>query len=75
MKKTKTSKNNKDEMRSENDLSGKTGVRGKYYQEYRRGHTVRIHKANGTLATQHFTLQEGHAGAGCQEIFPKLRVA
>ena len=59
MKKTKTSKNNKDEMRSENDLSGKTGVRGKYYQEYRRGHTVRIHKANGTLATQHFTLQEG----------------
>ena len=59
MKKTKTSKNNKDEMRSEYDLSGKTGVRGKYYKEYRRGHTVRIHKANGTLATQHFTLQEG----------------
>ncbi len=59
MKKTKTSKNKKVEMRSEYDFAGKTGVRGKYYQDYRRGHTVRIHKANGTVATQHFTLQEG----------------
>ena len=59
MKKTKTSKNNEDEMRSEYDFSGKTGVRGKYYEAYRRGHTVRIHKANGTVTTQHFTLQDG----------------
>ena len=59
MKKTKTSKNKQDEMRSEYDFSGKKGVRGKYYRDYRRGHTVRIHKANGTVATQHFTLQEG----------------
>lgn len=59
MKKTKTNKNKKDEMRSEYDFAGKTGVRGKYYQAYRRGHSVRIQKANGTVATQHFTLQEG----------------
>ena len=59
MKKTKTSKNKRDEMRSEYDFSGKKGVRGKYYRDYRRGHTVRIHKANGTVATQHFTLQDG----------------
>ena len=58
MKKTNTSKNKKEEMRSEYDFSGKTGVRGKYYQDYS-GHTVRIHKANGTVTTQHFTLQEG----------------
>jgi len=59
MKKTKTSKNKEAEMQSEYDFAGKTGVRGKYYQAYRRGHSVRIHKANGTVATQHFTLQEG----------------
>ena len=59
MKKTKSSTDKKDEMRSEYDFAGKTGVRGKYYQDYRRGHTVRIHKADGTVATQHFTLQEG----------------
>lgn len=59
MKKTKTSKNNEDEMRSEYDFSGKTGVRGKYYEAYRRGHTVRIHNAIGQVTTQHFTLQDG----------------
>src|SRR5207244_13130079 len=59
MKKTKSNKNKGDEMRSEYDFSGKKGVRGKYYRDYRRGDSVRIHKANGTVATQHFTLQEG----------------
>lgn len=59
MTKAKTNKNSEDEMRSEYDFSGKTGVRGKYYEAYRRGHTVRIHNAIGQVTTQHFTLQDG----------------
>jgi hypothetical protein len=37
----------------------KNGVRGKYYKAYRQGHTVRIHKANGTTVVQHFALEDG----------------
>jgi len=37
----------------------KGGVRGKYYKAYRTGHTVKIHKANGTIAVQHFQLEDG----------------
>jgi hypothetical protein len=33
------------------------GVRGKYYQSYRAGHTVKIHKSNGTTTVQYFTLE------------------
>jgi hypothetical protein len=32
----------------------KEGVRGKYYKAYRQGHTVKIHKADGTTTVQHF---------------------
>ena len=46
-----------DEMRDEYDFSD--GVRGKHYKAYRRGHTVRIHKKNGTVAVQYFTQEEG----------------
>jgi len=46
-------------MLPEYDLTGKKGVRGKYYQAYRRGHTVRIGKEDGTVSVQHFTLEEG----------------
>lgn len=47
-------------MRPEYDfttLSG--GVRGKYYKAYREGHTVKIHKANGTVEVHYFTLEDG----------------
>lgn len=37
----------------------KDGVRGKHYKAYRQGHTVKIHKADGTTAIQHFTLEDG----------------
>jgi hypothetical protein len=47
------------EMLPEYDFTGKKGVRGKYYQAYRRGHTVRIHQEDGTVSVQYFTLQEG----------------
>ena len=35
------------------------GVRGKHYQAYQRGHTVRIRKRDGTTVVQHFKLEEG----------------
>src|SRR5437879_8848016 len=60
MKKEKTSKARQqadDEMRPEYDFRG--GVRGKHYQAYRRGHTVTIHKTDGSTIVQHFTLEDG----------------
>ena len=41
----------------EYDFTG--GIRGKHYQEYRQGHTVTIHQADGTTVVEHFTMAEG----------------
>jgi len=50
----------RDDMRPEYDFkSMKGGVRGKYYKAYRAGHTVKIHKADGTTIVQHFQLEDG----------------
>lgn len=49
----------KDEVAREYDLQGKKGVRGKYYQAYREGHTVRVYEADGTAQVRYFTLAEG----------------
>jgi hypothetical protein len=35
------------------------GVRGKYYQDYRAGHTVKIHHEDGTTIVQHFDPKDG----------------
>ena len=35
------------------------GVRGKYAEAYRKGHTVKIHNADGTITVRHFTLEDG----------------
>jgi len=45
----KTSKNIKevDGMRDEYDFSG--GVRGKHFEAYRKGHTVKINKRDGSI--------------------------
>lgn len=40
--------NDKDEMRVEYDFSGKKGVRGKYYEAMRKGHTTIIHRSDGS---------------------------
>ena len=37
----------------------KGGIRGKHYEAYRKGHTIRVHKADGQLVEQHFTLEDG----------------
>lgn len=47
------------EMLPEYDFTGKKGVRGKYYQAYRQGHTVKILQEDGTVSTQYFTLEDG----------------
>ncbi len=46
-------------MLPEYDLAGKQGVRGKYYQAYRQGHSVRVSHEDGTVSIQHFTLEDG----------------
>ena len=48
------------DMRPEYDFKNMAGgVRGKYYKSYRAGHTVKIHKADGTAIVQHFKLEDG----------------
>lgn len=46
-----------DDMLPEYDFRG--GVRGKHYQAYREGHTVKIHKEDGTTVIQYFKLEDG----------------
>ena len=50
-------KNASDEMLPEYDFS--KGTRGKHAKQYQRGHSVKIHKTNGTTAVQHYKLEEG----------------
>jgi hypothetical protein len=47
------------EMLPEYDFRGKQGVRGKYYQAYWQGHTVKVTQEDGTVTTQYFTLEDG----------------
>ena len=63
---------NKDEMLAEYDFTEKKGIRGKYYEAYRKGHTVRIQNEDGTINIQHFTLQDGAVmlDADVQKVFP-----
>lgn len=37
----------------------KGGIRGKHYKAYREGHTVKIHKTDGTTDVQYFKLEDG----------------
>jgi hypothetical protein len=56
-------------MKKEYDFKKmKGGVRGKYYKAYRAGHTVIIHKTDGTTIVQHFRLADGAV-----ILEPKLR--
>ena len=59
-------------MLPEYDFTGKKGVRGKYYQAYRRGHTVKIRHENGSVSIQYFTLKEGAVmlESDVREYFP-----
>ncbi len=62
-----------DDMCPEYDFTSMAGgARGKYYKAYRAGHTVKIHKADGTTTVQYFTLEEGAVmlEPDVQEYFP-----
>ncbi len=57
---SKPTKIEDDEIRAEYDFSHMAGgVRGKYYQAYRAGHTVKIERLDGTTTIQYFTLEDG----------------
>jgi len=47
------------DMLPEYDFTGKKGVRGKYFQASQKGHTVKITEEDGSVTTQHFTLEDG----------------
>ncbi len=47
------------DMLPEYDFSNKKGVRGKYHQVYKKGHTVRITNEDGTVTVTRFELEEG----------------
>lgn len=47
------------EMLPEYNFSGKKGVRGKYYEAYRQGHTVKVYQDDGTVDVKYFTLEDG----------------
>jgi hypothetical protein len=46
-----------DDMLPEYDFKG--GIRGKHYKEYRKGHTLTIHKTDGTTVVQHVKPEDG----------------
>jgi len=48
-----------DDMLPEYDFSGKTGVRGKYYQAMRNGYTIQMDRRDGTTLVQHIVKPEG----------------
>jgi hypothetical protein len=58
------------EMRTEYDFSG--GVRGRHAAAYQQGHTVAIHKKDGTTIVQNFKLEEGAVvlAPDVREYFP-----
>ena len=58
MRNTNSEKQNSEDadMLPEYDFRG--GVRGKHHKAYRRGHTVKISRTNGSAAIHHFTPQE-----------------
>jgi hypothetical protein len=56
MKRSKK-RNEFNEMREEYDFSG--GVRGKHFEAYRKGHTVKIDKQNGSAEVHYFAQEDG----------------
>lgn len=55
-----------EEMLPEYDFTGKKGVRGKYYEAYKNGYTIRVHENDGKITTQYFA----SIAPDVQEYFP-----
>lgn len=64
--------NSDPDMLPEYNFSGKKGVRGKYYQAYKQGHTVRMVQEDGSVITHYFTLEDGAVllAPDVQQYFP-----
>ena len=45
--------------RTKEEIEITGGVRGKHYKAYREGHTVIIHKDDGTVSVRYFSLEDG----------------
>lgn len=58
MKKVKTRPAQVEDMLPEYNFTGKKRVRGKYYKAYRKGHELRIHREDGAVIVQYFTLED-----------------
>ncbi len=60
-KNTSAQQNNQEQtdetMRPEYDFS--SGKRGKHHKDYHTGHQVKIHRSDGSVIIQNFTLEEG----------------
>ena len=41
-------------MLSEYDFKGKKGVRGKYYEAFKKGYTVLVYNEDGTVTNEYF---------------------
>ena len=55
----KKDKKDLNDINTRNEYDFSKGVRGKHYKAYREGHTVTIHKDDGTESIQYFTQQDG----------------
>ena len=59
-------KKDKNEMQAEYDFSGQKGVRGKYADAYRKGHSVRIYDRDRLVSDDYFAVIESDV----REYFP-----
>jgi hypothetical protein len=55
----KKDKKDLDEMNMRDEYDFSKGVRGKHYKAYREGHTVIVHRDDGTKSIQYFTEEDG----------------
>jgi hypothetical protein len=66
----KSTLRSEDTMRPEYDF--RAGVRGKHYQAYQQGHTVKIHNPDGTVEINEYSLEDGAVllAPDVREYFP-----
>jgi len=70
MKKKNPESLKENDMRPEYDFRG--GIRGKHYKAYRKGHSVTVHKKDGTTVVEHFMPEKNTIilEEDVQEYFP-----
>ena len=51
--------NNKEVNETAKEYDFLSGIQGKHYKAYRKGHTVKINKKDGSIETHYFTKEDG----------------